>query len=281
MERDTYSKTNFKDIKEIEVLVDYLDSNDRLNNGKFLYHYTSFSNAVKIIKGKKWHLASPKGMNDQLEYENGDKWRWNNLFFNCFMLESKESIGMWSMYSQPWERGVKIAIPRRIFVQWVKGIEQVHEVSMNDFGLTGRSVHVGEDKLRVWISSVAYSNHNSLEKPKDNEKIMWSNVTNTNIRCMPLHPELTGYIKDYSWAYEKEVRIKAEFENYYGFERVAIDIPENVIDSFIITASPLFEGNLSKMLIEETERELKVEKSLFTNKLKIKNVCDDCVHKKY
>ena len=45
-------------------------------------------------------------MNDQLEFSNGDKERWKNIFFASFMMDMKESIGMWSMYSQPWESGV-------------------------------------------------------------------------------------------------------------------------------------------------------------------------------
>ena len=43
-------------------------------------------------------------MNDNLEYKNGDPHRLRNLFFSCFMCEDKESIGMWSMYAQPWEK---------------------------------------------------------------------------------------------------------------------------------------------------------------------------------
>ena len=106
--------TNFPDIETVEGLKLYLDDTaNRLKNSPYLYHYTTVSNVIKMIRGKTWHLGNAAGMNDNLEYKNGDPLRWNNLFFSCFMCEDKESIGMWSMYAQPWEKGVKVALPRK------------------------------------------------------------------------------------------------------------------------------------------------------------------------
>lgn len=44
------------------------------------------------------------------------------------------------------------------------------------------------------------------------ETLSWSNQKNASIRDAVRIPELTGYIKDVAWSYEKELRIKAEFE---------------------------------------------------------------------
>ena len=69
---------------------------------------------------------------------------------------------------------------------------------------------------------------------------MWSNKKNTKIPNCQQISELTGYIKDDAWDYEKEVRLKAEFENTFGFRRVAIKIPDSVLDEITISSGPLF-----------------------------------------
>ena len=117
MSNKTNSKENiptvFQDIETPEELKRYLDdSMRRLDNTPYLHHYTNVSRVVDMIRSGTWHLGNAEGMNDNLEYKNGDAPRWRNLFFSCFMCEDKESIGMWSMYAQPWEKGVKISIPK-------------------------------------------------------------------------------------------------------------------------------------------------------------------------
>lgn len=45
--------TNFPDIQTAEQLKIYLDdSTNRLKNSRFLYHYTTVSNAIKILRSK-------------------------------------------------------------------------------------------------------------------------------------------------------------------------------------------------------------------------------------
>ncbi len=107
-------KIGFSEITTPMELVSYLDdATSRLKNTKYLYHYTTLSNAIAIFKSKRWHLCNAQGMNDLKEYKNGDSECWKNIFFTSFMSDVKESIGMWSMYSLPWAEGVKIAIPKK------------------------------------------------------------------------------------------------------------------------------------------------------------------------
>lgn len=148
----------FDDISDERDLIAYLDdANKRLENRNYLYHYTKLSRVVDIYEGKKWHLGNANCMNDRLEYTNGDCHRWKNIFYACFMTDVKESIGMWSMYAQPWEEGVLITIPKKSVQSWVKNIKTIHEISCADFTLTGRTIDL-DDKNKVFLSSVAYSN---------------------------------------------------------------------------------------------------------------------------
>lgn len=270
---------SFRDISSPNELVRYLDdSAERLKNSGYIYHYTTLPVLIKMLKSKKWHLANAKNMNDRLEYDNGDKKRWRNIFFSSFMTEDKESIGMWSMYAQPWEKGIKISIPSSIARKWIKRIDVLYEVSMANYEITGYTFGLAKEQLK--LSSVAYCNTDSLTKRDINEKLCWSNVSNKILRDAAHDITLTGYIKDMAWSYEKEIRIKTEFKNMYGFERVAIDLPDEVVDSMTITASPLFEGVLINEIEHEIERQLTTEHSLFTGRLNIKTICQSCELKK-
>jgi hypothetical protein len=88
--------------------------------------------------------------------------------------------------------------------------------------------------------------------------------------------ELTGYVKDMAWSYEKEIRIQAEFNNKEDLSRVSIDLPNEVIDTMIITASPLFEGDLYTELQKEIKRHISIDNSLFKERLIVKTVCQTC-----
>ena len=270
----------FSNINTSEELKLYLDDmTNRLKNSPYLYHYTTISNVVKMIKGKTWHLGNAAGMNDNLEYKNGDSQRWNNLFFSCFMGEDKESIGMWSMYAQPWEKGVKIALPKEVIRKWIRETKEILEISTSNYQPTGHAITIGENGARLKLSSVAYCNADSLQETKAKEKLMWSTATNTNIKDAVRIPELTGYIKDMAWSYEKEIRIKADFDNIGNIKRVAIPLTDEVMDAMTITASPLFEGDLHAELEREIARQIKTGKSIFTNRLNIRTICQECEYK--
>ncbi len=272
--------TNFANIQTPKELALYLDDDvNRLRNSTYLYHYTTLSKAIAMLKGKLWHLGTAEGMNDKLEYGHGDIHRWENLFFSCFMCEDKESIGMWSMYAQPWEKGVKIAIPKTVVRDWIKATKEIIEISTDTYLPTGRRFSVDEYDVSLRLSSVAYCNTDSLQEKKEMERITWSTVSNTNIKNAAYIPDLTGYIKDMAWSYEKEIRIKAEFDNYEKMGRVAIPVTDAVIDAMIITASPLFEGDLLSALETEIKRQVSTEKSIFTDRLKLKSICEDCDYK--
>jgi hypothetical protein len=268
-------ETAFSKIISINDLIAYLDDHSsRLKNREYLYHYTTLNKAIDIFKGKLWHLGNAKYMNDQLEYSNGDKDRWKNIFFASFMTDVKENIGMWSMYSQPWEDGVLLMIPKGEVQNWIKNVDEIFEISCKDYKPTGKSVKISATN-NLFLSSVAYSNCDNPETD-ENKKITWSTVENIAIKNATQIPELTGYIKNSAWDYEREIRIKATLEDGHGFQRTAIKTPRNMLDSIEIVAGPLFKGELNKRLHEKIENINKISNSLFHNKLFIKNTCSDC-----
>lgn len=266
---------SFEGIDNLSDLVKYLDAGARLSNSKYLYQYTSVSALVNMLRSKTMHLSNAKYMNDQLEYQNGDPEIWKNLFFSCFMMEEDESIGMWSMYAQPWRDGVKISIPKGILRSWVNETNELFEISQETKQPTGRTIS-DTNAFRIWLSAVAYSNYDGLNLKEDVEILRCGTQENKILRNAPHQPELTGYIKDMAWAYEKEIRVKVHFNNGMGFERVAINMPDYVIESMVITPSPLFEGDLVERIENEIRLQMRTSTSKFVGKLKIRSACDSC-----
>ncbi len=276
MKTSTPRETDFSKITKVEDLISYLDdTSKRLENRSHLYHYTKLSRVIDIYEGKKWHLGNAGCMNDRLEYTNGDAEIWKNLFFACFMTDVKESIGMWSMYAQPWEDGVLITIPKKAVLNWIKTVKTIHEISCVDFKPTGRTLEI-DDSNRVFLSSVAYTN---CDNPDNSEQLNWSTAVNTKIPNASHIPKLTGYIKDSAWDYEREIRIKAVLSSGHGFSRVAIDVSDEVLDSITITAGPLFSGKLEERLQEEIQKRARITQSLFFERLNISTPCSECVHR--
>lgn len=267
----------FSDIGNAESLISYLESGDRRSNIHSLHHYTSIDVAVKIIREQFWHLGKAQYMNDTLEYDSGDSFQWEQLFFSSFMGEDKESIAMWSMYGQPWEKGVKISIPKSSVTQWLKDVSVVYEISLNDFKPSGRTQSIDKNTLKV--VAVAYSNCHDTEDEEE-QVLRWSTVENRELNINPKNFDvLTGYIKNKAWAYEKEFRIMLRQEEGHSLNRAAIEVPDYLIDALKITPSPLFEGDFTKILYETIQREVHITNSLFLNKLNIRSVCSKCEYK--
>lgn len=272
--------TNFKEIVNSDQMIRYLsDSRRRLEHSEYIFHYTSAEVVINMLKKKEWHLGSALFMNDRLEYDNGDLKLWPNIFFSSFMTEDVESIGMWSMYAQPWHSGVIIRIPSCIARDWIKSIQVIKEIDQYSKLFTGRSIQVETDST-VKLSSVVYCNTDRIRTSDTPEKLTWSTASNTNLEGASHIRELTGYVKDLAWSYEKEIRIVARFDNKLSFQRAAVDISDEIIDSMTLTASPNFLGDLSQVIYNKTGIMMKTEESLFSGKLNSKSICDQCDLKK-
>lgn len=270
------ARNPFSDIETTESLISYLENSGRRTNINYLHHYTTLEVAVKIIHNEQWHICSAEQMNDMLEYESGDKKKWERKLFSSLMGEDKESIAMWGMYGQPWEKGVKISIPTKEVYKWLSNATTLNEISLEDYQPTGHSIEIEKGSLKA--IAVAYSNfHDTMD---DGEQVLrWSNQFNKkyNISASSLG-ELTGYIKNKAWAYEKEHRIMLDQES--TFKRGSINVPEDVINSIILTPSPLFEGDFQNELTKTIKREIKIEQSIFFEKLHIRTICGQCDYKK-
>lgn len=257
-------------------LIDYLKKPfSRTGNTKkediYLYHYTNIKGLIGIVHSNTWHLGQAQCMNDKLEYQNGDSDVWQRIYFSSFILEDKENIGLWSMYANPWENGVKIAIPLDVVERWIKNANRLYEVDCK----TKRQGAQIIDSADIFACSVAYSETDS-NNINGFDILKCGSVTNEIIRKNRITSSLTGYIKNNAWSYEKEIRIRAEFLEPIVAQRIAIELNDEMVNSMVITPSPLFEGNIEDTIRKEIQRTFRIEPSIFYNRLFLSPDCKNC-----
>lgn len=239
----------FEEIKTNDELKLYLDDKRRLMDCLYLSHYTKYDRLLQILKSEKLYLSKANGMNDLLEYQNGSNDIWDKLYFFSLIMNRKESIGMWSVYAQPWEAGVKISFRTEDIRKWLLELDKIYIVG-GDEKLTGEVLDIESTPVQCFHSAIAYTNTDSKDSSAEVEKVTWNTVENTNILMASKKAELTGYIKDSAWAYEREIRIKALFDSAVTYHRIALDI-KPLIPYMTITTGPLFEGSLQQRLQED------------------------------
>ena len=270
--------TDFSKISTPEQLIEYLSSGKRIGTGKSVYHYTHIGAVLSIIKKGYWIIKSPKGMNDTLEYQSWDVENWKNVFFASFMLEQKESIGMWSMYAQPWEKGVKIAIDGVAFKKWIRGIKEVYMADPDTYEVDPEPVPISES-TKIHHTAIAYADFENIDQAGI---LRYSNKNNAILNHTFGMPILCGYIKNDAWIYEREIRLRVDVDKKLPCKAVAIKLTDDLINAITIVKGPRFEGELISTIQKELDADkassIDIDKSLFFGKLKTIS-CDFCKRK--
>ena len=261
--------TKFKEIDNPIEMVQYLTSRKKINelSEKYVSHYTNYEVAKKIIDGKMFQLGNPANMNDGLEFSS-PRMDCSKLYFASFSIEDSENIGMWSMYGQPWEDGIKISIPKKIFVSWAKKIQKVFNVDSETHKIITTS-SLSEDKFKASISRVAYVEWD--DRGNVVQIRCGDNACNSIIKSVD-SPIFTGLIKDIAWSYEKEIRLRVDLSSAIPRKKVAVNIPDDVMKSIVITTGPRFNKPIKKSDFKTVSD---VKSSIFAGKLKYV-YCDTC-----
>jgi hypothetical protein len=261
----------FSEIENPEVMIRYLKDNHRFNGRKFIYHYTTVDRLKDIFSSGSFYLSKMMEMNDLVEVERSDSTLRDKLFIASFLTEEQENIGMWSMYAQPWQRGVKIAFPTKEFRKWIMDAKIITVVDNCTHKLTDETIALQKDLCS--LSFVAYDDSNITNKKTI--RTTWSTVNNRKLKKTESAGLLTGYIKDEAWCYEKELRILVRIDDMENVSHIALRLPDELLAQAIITTGPLFEGCISDYL-DDMNKKPKVDKSRFTGKLNIHTnmLCD-------
>jgi hypothetical protein len=271
----------FKEINTAGMLVDYLIEKGITHRN--YHHYTNINSALAIIKSGYWHLSLGDRMNDKQELTKGDMERWKNIFITSFAFGESENIAIWGLYSLPWEDAVRITIPNRAMCSWIQRKPTIYGITDDD---SYNYVPINPSSVELKLTDVAYI---SDVRGTGNGTIKWydkriSLKDNPNLRYISNNPIITGYIKNDAWSYENEVRIHAQFNNYSGYKKIAIKIPDDVINSIEIKAGPWMKDDIKTRIEQELKKttgeklQIRHSYSSFLDLVELRSVCNYCLH---
>ena len=257
--------TNFTKIKTVYDLVSYLD--DPRRDKDFFYHYTTFDRLELILKNRTFVLSSFSEMNDRHEEQTIQSEFARSAYVGSFSRADNEVMAMWGMYAIPWEKGVRIGIPKTAFRQWIRELDHIYAF---DNYVIGERYSVSKKQKK--INAVCYYD-------KLNQRLDWSNRRLylrklSAFNDIATNPQSNGYVKHKTWSTEEEIRVLIKPDIPNPPIRIVLEIPQDVIDQMVVVLGPNFDFDYYRTSIESLN--IRFERSEFTGLINVKDTCKDC-----
>ena len=259
-----------KKVNNIDELLKSLIISGKKHNT--YYHYTTWNKFEKIYKGASFILTRGNSLkiNDQHESKVKGSWsEWNKTYIGSFSFGNSENMAMWGLYGIPWENAVRIAIPKKAMLQW---IDETNNAYIWENGNIGTAI-----SITLSLSDIVYvegiSNSGSIKLTHRDKKISVSEAF--DLTGLDTNPCMTGFIKNYAWRYENEVRFIAKPQHSIGEEKILIEIPTNVLSEIKVTTGPSFKYRKDN-LYEKLYKEGRIVPSDFENLLNFQSPCNMC-----
>lgn len=204
---DVYGEPNrekFQSINNSCALKSFLK--DMAKEHRYLYHYTTSTALETILKTRKWKFSSARKTNDLHEcYFKGCVDEWKYIYSCSFSHGDEDNIGMWKMYGEK-KQSICMKINISSILNWIQYLEQEKE-----FYYRTRLLSEHDSLYRCEIDSLSMHDIAYIHGWQDDgcSKVCWGNIVNpTNwTKNISAEHELTGFIKNSAWEYEKETRI--------------------------------------------------------------------------
>lgn len=261
------------EVKSINDVISFLK--EKGSNHDYYYHYTNWDSLTKIFKHNTFLLTrgNAQKINDQHEAKNkGSAEEWNKIYIGSFAFGSSEIMAMWGLYGLPWSDAVRITIPKKAMLRWINSIDNIKLFK------DGQTVDY-HGEFDVSLNDMIYVNGakgaTNLRLTRGGESITVSNTY--PLYGIDTDERMTGYIKNYAWQYENEVRLRIRLAHGTGFEKISVDVPKDVIDSIVVTTGPSFTWKDDELLDLLVAQERIVE-SGFENLVRYRELCELCEH---
>ncbi|MBQ2593537.1 MAG: DUF2971 domain-containing protein [Candidatus Riflebacteria bacterium] len=301
MSASKYS-TELKEFNNGSKFAEYLENEAKKH--KPFHHYTNMKTLELILKNKtlKFTRGNSKSLNDWHEPQvKGDKKYWDKTYIACFSFDDNkaeleknydsEIMAMWELYGLPSNEAVRISLAKDKMRDLIDISNKKVKEKQNLIYLDGEKQ---ETILAYKIEKIVLSDVFYVKGTDNDEKVS----IQQNHYGVPVHFKLTnsdnlhdflqnwfftGYVKNYAWGYEKEVRIILTLKDKIDKEELFMEIPDEIISSFQVTLGPsFFKSELDKpsddIILETIKRNLnkfgidknKVRRSLFTGQVHFK-----------
>ena len=259
--------------RDIDSLINELERKGQNHN--YYYHYTTWESAKRIMEGQSFLLTRGNSLNinDQQEAITKGAWKvWNKTFIASFSFGSSENMAMWGLYGLPWEDAVRLCIPKREMLNWVASIDHVE--LWRDGHIHGDITHPNVVLTDlVYVDGIKGSNQLRLTHAQASRTI----PNDPRLRDLDKDPRMTGYIKNYAWHYENEVRLKIRLPYDTGYEKIRVEIPRETLDAITITTGACFEWK-DELLYIGLCNVGRVFDSGFKHLVKYRPLCSFCQH---
>lgn len=161
------------EVQNVEDLIQYLQQKGQ--NHKYYYHYTTWDSFEKIYQNKSFLLTRGNSLNINDQHEalmKGSYYIWNKTYIGSFSHGGSENMAMWGLYGQPPQDAIRIAIPKAAMLEWVKAIEKVYIWNGGPTNQTQAETALTDI---VYASGESYSGHLNLYR--SNEVISSKNIS--------------------------------------------------------------------------------------------------------
>lgn len=224
-------KKLYQELKTLKDLVNFAQIS-ALSHRNF-YHYTTIETLEAILSNKTLRLTNANFMNDQQELRKGNAQYWDRTYLSCFCYGDSESVAMWTMYSIPWQQGVRISFPRNKFINYLKKIEKIK--------LINSSKYLHRDEFEVVLTDVIYTEYSERHKSEIIKIDEFPNINSSIVfgdDNISRQSQITGFIKNKAWEYENETRIKIQTNKEYTDKTIEVELDEDLLSSMKVTFSP-------------------------------------------
>ena len=209
-------------------------------------HYTSVSKFCKMVKGKSMWLSrldSPS-LNDLHEANKYGR-DWRRMYVGCFSYGRSENALLWKMYCKPNRDAIRVLISQegmKQFEEYLQGVANIeaHHVIKRDnrFVLSPRRAALVHGGVFDVLYAAVKDCRLGCERCND---LMWNfcHLHIPELEEVIKAKALEGFFKDCEWRGEQETRIFVKTTNVSpSAERLAIRIPDEVLNSMSIVLSP-------------------------------------------
>lgn len=213
---------------------------------KLYAHYTTLRTLLPMIESGFWWLtrATSKQFDDLIESRKyGEKVTLENLYFACFSYQQSESAAMWRLYSDCGEDAVRIVLTKTVLKRWLDGLtaHTLHVYPIRD-GKVDKAKELAVGKASV--HDVLYASVEDVDGDGARARsLCWNDCFTKEIvdlRKEKCSAAASGVLKDYEWRFEYESRLAIEIEGNDGndCDRIAVEIPKDVLAAMKFTRSP-------------------------------------------
>lgn len=268
------SGDEYKELGSLDEVREFLTRRGTSHSNGY-YHYTNLSAWRGMLRSRNIHLSLGRMMNDLAEPTKGDTEKWKRTYVASFAFGKLENVAMWGIYGNPFAEAVRIRFGRKDVLSDVRKVEthqakifSVTKAENQKFAYTDLLDEIC-DAAEISLHDIGYWTGRSL---------YWDGNKKSGRRCpdigeAPRRRNMTGFVKNVAWQYERETRLVITLPNLVVNPPEMIAIPfESAIKNAKVLRGPC-------TVLDEDGEDCYYEQSHLYGKVRFRHHCEVCLAK--